>query len=92
MKLMERMAGGHRLLLLELSQDPGLQELGLFLTRSITILGEYYLVRNSTTGAVQAVDALGNPIPLGELHRDFLSKPQNWREIPMPDIRVLLAL
>lgn len=92
MKLMERMAGGQRLLLMEVSQDPGVQEMGLFLTRSITILGEYYLVRNKKTGTVQAVDAQGQTIPLGEMHRDFLRNPQGWREIPMPDIQELLAL
>lgn len=77
--------------MLILPEDSSETQRALFLCRSITILGEYYLVGSDP------VDEEGKKIPAGEVHREALGAylsgdESHWRRFTVPDIHTLLSL
>ena len=92
MKIVGMTDGQRRVLLLFTEKiSPAWQQRALLLGRSVTILGELYLIDG------QPVDAAGNRIPWAPAHREALAawqgaKPTPWREFPLPNITELLSL
>lgn len=93
MKITGMTEGTHRILILHTDgRAPTQKELALFFTRSITILGEYYLVGPTDTGAHLAFDADGQPVPLSPIHRDFLANGWRYHPMVLSPLEELLAL
>lgn len=93
MKIIGMTNGKSRLILLDtggLAPQP--LELALFLCRSITMLGEYYLAGPTATGEYLALNSEGVQVPRGPGHLDFLQHPEDYRPMDLPPLRELLAL
>ena len=92
MKIVGMTDGVHRVMIL--IPEGGIRsprEIALFFSRSITILGEFFMV------GAQAADQEGNEIPNQLVHNDayaaFLSgNSPRWRTFPVPTVQQLLAL
>lgn len=93
MKISAMTDGFHRILILNTGgQIPDRRELALFFTRSITILGNVFLVGPTPTGEYLAFDEEGRGVPLGAVHRDVLKHKKNYRPMELPSLNELLAL
>lgn len=66
--------------------------LALFFCRSVTMLGEYFLVGPTEQGRYLAFDDVGQSLPQGPVHRDFLTHRDRWKPMELPELKTLLAL
>lgn len=85
MKIVGMTDGTNRLLVLTANSP---RQRALLLCRSITMLGEYYLLNGIP------VDEIGNEIPADTVHRAVLTSDSDspWREFPVPPPGELLSL
>lgn len=91
MKIVGLTDGRRRVLLLDTGKKAPSRERALLLSRSITMLGEYYLLDG------QPVDADGLEIPAEEAHEQVLRAIRTgddsvWRQFALPDVNTLLSL
>ena len=97
MKIVGMTDGSRRVLILDTGGSvPAPKEQALFLSRSITMLGEYYLMGPIGKNGFLAVDAEGRDVAPEEAHRGafraFLQGQSSaWKQFPLPEQGELLA-
>ena len=90
--------GHRRVLILDTGGNaPGPREKALFLCRSVTVLGEFYLMGPIGKTGFLTVDAEGREVPAEEIHFDafraFLQGGNEiWKQFPLPEQRELLSM